>query len=238
MLKRAMLLSFLGALMIPLPATVQHARAGQSSGSGPQEWSVSATIACRRTSPFHLCDLLTGPLVSVAMDMVIDEDNPTPGITFTATYTAIGPPYAPGAGIRPYSRVCAFGLRADHLRLIRGPFDGSTTCRATVRGRMVLQPGAATRLSKTPDFWITSETATVPGALDQHIVDPLGPKAYPADTRIPVRWRAGVTSRNANRTLGVLGAPGFPRRAGPLPRGVSASMTVMNLPLAGAGQTS
>jgi len=222
------------ALLLPSGAGAHSVNGGPKSTRNQRGWGVSASVTCHRNSAnARMCDRLLGPLETVAVNMNIQQDNPTPGIVFTATYTATAPALPPGAGLRPYGRVCAFGLPANRLRFIRGPFDTTTTCHVTAHGRMILRAGVASRLSKTPDFWIIEETATVPGATVHQIGDPLGANAYPADTRIPVRWRDGFTVRDANQTLGILGIPGFPMQAVPLPGGVSASMTVMNVPLVG-----
>ncbi len=124
---------------------------------------VRATITCHRASAIHLCDRLTGPLATIDMKMWIQQDNTTPGIAFTASYTAVSPPPSLGVGIRPFGRVCAFGLLAGQLHFIKGPFDTTSTCHSTVQGRMILRPGMATRLAPTPNFWVTSETAMVAG---------------------------------------------------------------------------
>jgi len=237
MFKFAMASVLIGALLLPAGAGAQTLKAPQTT-MNPQAWYGSATITCHRTaSNAQICDRLLGPLTTISVSLNMLQDNPTPGIVFDAIYRATAPPPTLGAGIRPYGRVCAFGVLADHVRFIKGPFGTTTTCHATVRGRMVLRSGVATRLSKTPDFWITQETARVRGAQVHQIVDPLGAKAYPADTRFPVRWGSGGTIRDANRTLGVLGIPGFPLRAVPLPAGISASMTVLNIPLTGGLDT-
>jgi len=239
MIKLAIGSVLIAALLFPAGTGAQAMTGGSRPTMNPREWRVAASVTCQRSpANARLCDRLLGPLTTVSVDMNIQQDNLTPGIMFTATYTATAPALPPGAGRRPYGRVCAFGLLAGRLRFIKGPFDGTTTCHATVRGRMVLRPGVASRLSMTPDFWITQETATVRGAAVEQIVDPLGAKAYPADTRLPIRWRDGVTLRGTNQTLGLLGLPGFPMRAVPLPAGVSASTTWVNMPLVGGTRTS
>jgi len=233
MFKFAMASMLIGVLVLPAGAGA-HTLKAPSTTMNPQAWDVLATITCHRTtSNTRICDRLLGPLTTVSVSLNMLQDNLTPGIAFDAIYRATAPAPAPGAGIRPYGRVCAFGVLADHLRFIKGPFDTTTTCHAIVRGRMVLRSGVASRRSKTPDFWITQETARVRGAVVYQIEDPLGTKAYPADTRFPVRWGSGGTVRGANRTLGVLGIPGFPQRGCLLPAGISASMTVLNMPLTG-----
>jgi len=233
MFKLAMASTLIGALVLPAGAGA-HTLKAPSMTMNPQAWYVSAAITCHRNAAnTRICDRLLGSVTTVSVSLNMLQDNPTPGIMFTATYTTTAPTPAPGAAIRPYGRICALGLLADHLRFINGPFDTTTTCHATVRGRMVLRSGVASRLSKTPDFWITQESARVRGADAHQIGDPLGAKAYPADTRFPVRWGSGGTIRDANRTLGVLGIPGFPQRGGPLPAGIRASMTVLNTPLTG-----
>ena len=230
MFKLAMASTLIGALALPAGAGA-HTLKAPSMTMNPQAWYVSATITCHRNAAnTRICDRLLGSVTTVSVSLNMLQDNPTPGIMFTATYTTTAPTPAPGAGIRPYGRMCTFGLLADHLRFINGPFDTTTTCHATVRGRMVLRSGVASRLSKTPDFWITQESARVRGADAHQIGDPLGAKAYPADTRFPVRWGFGGTIRDTKRTLGVLG---FPLRGGPLPAGIGASMTVLNTPLTG-----
>ncbi len=236
MLKLAIAPVLIGALLLPAGVGAQAIPGTPSSTVHPQAWDVLASVTCHRTAAnARLCDRLLGPLNAVSVDMSMLQDNPTPGIMFTATYRAIGPAPAPGAGLRPYGRVCAFGLLAGHLHFIKGPFDTTTTCYATVHGRMVLRSGVATRRSKTPDFWITGETATVHGAQVHQIVDPLGAKAYPEDTRFPVRWGSGGAKRDTKRTLAILG---FPVQVVPLPAGISASMTVLNMPLTGGPGTS
>ncbi len=230
MFKLAMASTLIGALVLPAGAGA-HTLKAPSMTMNPQAWYVSATITCHRNAAnTRICDRLLGSVTTVSVSLNMLQDNPTPGIMFTATYTTTAPTPAPGAAIRPYGRMCAFGLLADHLRFLNGPFDTSTTCHATVRGRMVLRSGVASRLSKTPDFWITQESARVRGADAHQIGDPLGAKAYPADTRFPVRWGFGGTIRDTKRTLGVLG---FPLGGGPLPAGIGASMTVLNTPLTG-----
>lgn len=235
MFKLAMASTLIGALVLPAGAGA-HTLKAPSTTMNPQAWDVLATITCHRTaSNTRICNRLLGPLTTVSVSLNMLQDNPTPGIAFDAIYRATAPAPAPGAGLRPYGRTCAFGLLADHLRFIKGPFDTTTTCHATVRGRMVLRSGVATRLSKTPDFWITQETAAVRGAQVHQIVDPLGGKGYPVDTRFPVRWGSGGTIRDTKRTLGVLG---LSVQRVPLPAGISASMTVLNMPLTGGPGTS
>jgi len=229
----------IAGLMLPTTAGARTEQGGYPFSVSGHQWRVSATLRCQRSSAnARVCDELLGPLSRITVDMNIQQNNPTPGITFTATYTATTPPLFPGAGLRPYGSVCAFGLVSSQRRFVRGPFVAFPTCRATVRGRMILRPGVATRMSKTPDFWITSETATVPGALAPLIVDPLGARSYPFDTRIPVVWKAVDSVRGTNRVLGILGIPGFPGQTVLLPAALSAFMTIktivfMKVPTAG-----
>lgn len=229
-------------LMLPATAGARTEQGGHPVSVSGHQWRVSATLACQRNSAnARVCDELLGPLLRITVDMNIRQNNPTPGIAFTATYTATTSPLFPGAGLRPYGSVCAFGLVSSQRRFVRGPFVAFPTCRATVRGRMILRPGVATRMSKTPDFWITSETATVPGALAPLIVDPLGARSYPFDTRIPVVWKALDSVRGTKRVLGILGIPGFSGQTVLLPAALSASMTIKTLvftkvsPVGGSG---
>jgi len=146
MIKLAVASMVIGALLLPAGAVAQAMKGGAQPSMNPREWRVVASITCRRSpTNARICDRLLGPLTTVSVDMNIQRDNPTPGIMFTATYTATAQALPPGAGLRRYGRVCAFGLLTGRLRFIKGPFDGTTTCyppgsQALAESRLAVRP--------------------------------------------------------------------------------------------------
>lgn len=199
-----------------------------------RQWVVRATVRCQqRRANSSLCGQILGSLIRVDMNMTIRQDYRQPGITFTASYLATGAPLQPGAGLRPYGRLCSFGLLADRVRFVRGPFDGGTVCRASVHGSMILRNGADTHQTGQPDFWVTREVASVRGALAKQIVDPIGAHAYPVDSRLPYLPKHLYSLYNTAQALKVLGVNGFQRGAVVVPAGVSIKLSLFQMPLGG-----
>jgi hypothetical protein len=135
--------------------------------------------------------------------------------------------------------MCGFGIGGDRQRVFNAQW--SLVCAVHLHGRMVTRTGAIAGFGRRAgfpayahlqDFWITDETASIPGGSPSRLFDPLGRSHYPVDTRLPVTG-VGVMTYDAHVYLGILGVQGFPENTRSLPSGVYVSVTMAQMPLVG-----
>lgn len=228
------------------PPTALHAQPapGGAPPTLPQaEWRISLDARCTQSaggSP--ACRTLLGSGGRLRGHISIRPNADASALIFTAMYTRTRPALPPGAGKAANTAVCAFGLGADRQRVFLGSPPGhQQVCTTTIRGHMLLRPGAVAHFGqrfhfpqfrRLRDFWITDETATLSSAAPGRLVDPLGRGHYPIDTRLPAAGD-GVHTYDANIYLGILGVPGYPTQVVTRLDGISLTVTVTQEPLAG-----